>query len=361
MEFLYEYGLFLAKAVTAVLAILITVGVLIGMAVKQRPAAEAKGELEIHSLSQALQELKDYATRALVPDSELKAFDKARKKLLKKKAKSKDNAAKASDEDSKASSDVESSRNGKVFVLDFKGSVDANETEHLRREITAILSVADTLNDEVVVRLESPGGYVHSYGLAASQLQRLRDAGLYLTVCVDQVAASGGYMMACVAHKIVSAKFAVIGSVGVVAQLPNFHKVLKKNDIDIELHTAGEYKRTLTMIGENTDEARDKFKADLNQIHVLFKNFIKQNREGLDVDKIATGETWYGTDALEVGLVDEISTSDDVLLALYEKRDVYSVKYTQKKTLAEKLGFAAEGTLMRLYQRIFAHSQTPIS
>ena len=351
MEFLFEYGLFLAKAITIVAVIIILLTTVVGVATKQKGSDNTKGQLDIYSLSDALDELKQFANRAVVPESQLKAYDKAQKLKNKKKKKN----THQSDESK------ENPEEGKVFVLDFKGSIDANEVEYLRREITAILIIADPKVDEVIVRLESPGGYVHSYGLAASQLQRLRDAGLHLTVCVDQVAASGGYMMACVAHKIVSAKFAVIGSVGVVAQLPNFHKVLKKNDIDIELHTAGEYKRTLTMIGENTDEARDKFKADLNQIHVLFKNFIKQNREGLDVDKIATGETWYGTDALEVGLVDEISTSDDVLLALYEKRDVYSVKYTQKKTLAEKLGFAAEGTLMRLYQRIFAHSQTPIS
>lgn len=358
MEFLYEYGLFFAKVATFAVIVIITVAVVIGLAMKQKSSPDGKGQLEIISLSESLKELTKYAERALISDEELKDYDKAQKKaekLKKKKDKSKDDE-KSVDEHV----NEEGARTGKVFVLDFKGSIDANETEHLRREITAILSVANTENDEVVVRLESPGGYVHSYGLAASQLQRIRDAGLHLTVCVDQVAASGGYMMACVAHKIVAAKFAVIGSVGVVAQLPNFHKLLKKNDVDIELHTAGEYKRTLTMVGENTDEARQKFKEDLNQIHVLFKDFIKQNREGLDVDKIATGETWYGTDALSVGLVDELATSDDVMLALYREREVFSVKYTQKKSLAEKLGFAAEGAIMRVFQRIFSPTQTPI-
>ena len=109
-----------------------------------------------------------------------------------------------------------------------------------------------------------------AYGLAASQMQRIRDKKLKLTVCVDKVAASGGYMMAVVADKIIAAPFAVLGSIGVLAQVPNFHRLLKKHDVDFEMLTAGKYKRTLTMFGENTDKGREKFQEDIEDTHVLF-------------------------------------------------------------------------------------------
>ena len=218
----------------------------------------------------------------------------------------------------------------------------ASETASLREEISAILSVADPATDEVLLRLESPGGVVHGYGLAASQLTRLKQKGVKLTVAVDKVAASGGYMMACVADKIVSAPFAIIGSVGVVAQMPNIHRFLKKRDVDVEIMTAGEYKRTMTIFGENTEKGRQKFQQELEETHALFKQFVVQNRPQVDIDKIATGEHWYGQQALELNLVDEIATSDDLILQAIEDKSVLSVKYAVKKSLWQKLGKQAE-------------------
>ena len=229
----------------------------------------------------------------------------------------------------------------KVFVLDFDGDIKASATAHLREEISTIISVAKD-GDEVVVRLESGGGQVHGYGLAAAQLARLKQAGLTLTVCVDKIAASGGYMMACVADKILASDFAVIGSVGVVSQLPNFHEFLKKHDIDFEIFTAGKHKRTVTMFGENDDEDRAKHQADIDRIHELFKEFVKAHRPILDVEKIATGEIWFGKDALEMGLIDEIGTSDTYLLDLMNEHDVFSLYSRTKPTLAEKLGLSEQ-------------------
>ena len=188
--------------------------------------------------------------------------------------------------------------NQKVYVLDFKGDTAASAVENLREEITLILATAKAGRDRVVVRLESPGGMVHSYGLAAAQLVRLRDAGFNLTICVDKVAASGGYMMACIANEIVSAPFAVLGSIGVVAQIPNFNRLLKEKNIDFELYTAGQYKRTVTMFGENTEEGKAKFEQELQQTHELFKHFVEKYRPQLNVELVATGEHWYGKDAL---------------------------------------------------------------
>ncbi|MFP6842653.1 MAG: protease SohB [Acinetobacter sp.] len=231
--------------------------------------------------------------------------------------------------------------NQKVYVLDFKGDTAASAVENLREEITLILATAKAGRDRVVVRLESPGGMVHSYGLAAAQLVRLRDAGFNLTICVDKVAASGGYMMACIANEIVSAPFAVLGSIGVVAQIPNFNRLLKEKNIDFELYTAGQYKRTVTMFGENTEEGKAKFEQELQQTHELFKHFVEKYRPQLNVELVATGEHWYGKDALELSLVDQLQTSDEYLLSLLTQHDVYVIDTRRKPTLGEKLGLQA--------------------
>lgn len=231
--------------------------------------------------------------------------------------------------------------NQKIFVLDFKGDIQASAVENLREEITLILATAKAGRDRVVVRLESPGGMVHGYGLAAAQLVRLRDAGFHLTICVDKVAASGGYMMACIANEIISAPFAVVGSIGVVAQVPNFNRLLKEHNVDFELYTAGQYKRNVTMFGENTPEGKAKFEEELQQTHVLFKHFVEKYRPQLNVDKVATGEHWYGQDALDLNLVDKLQTSDEYLLALLPQHDVYVINTRKKATLGEKLGLQA--------------------
>lgn len=229
-----------------------------------------------------------------------------------------------------------------IFLLDFDGDIKASAVTYLREEISVIISNAK-VGDEVVVRVESGGGQVSAYGLAAAQLARLKEAGLTLTVCVDKISASGGYMMACVADKIIASDFAVIGSVGVVSQLPNFHKILKKHDVDYEMFTAGQYKRTVTMFGENDDDDRAKYQADIDRIHELFKTFVKTHRPTLDVDMIATGEIWFGEDALALGLIDEIGTSDAYILSLMKNHNVYALHTRTKPTLAEKLGFEQMG------------------
>lgn len=338
MEFLYEYGLFIAKAVTIVVAILLVVGGVVGLISKQK---HPKGNLEIDSISDRLDDIKDSVNHLICTKEELKKKNKEQKKAdkaAKKEAKNK------TDEDAK----------GNLYVIDFDGSMDAHEVENLREEVTAIICIAKP-KDEVLVRLESGGGVVHGYGLAASQLQRLKDKNIPLTVSVDKVAASGGYMMACVADKVLAAKFAIIGSIGVIAQIPNFNKLLKKNDIEFEQHTAGQFKRTLTMFGENNDEGREKFKSELEDVHQMFKGFVQEHRPSLAIDTVATGEYWYGTKALEMGLVDHIQTSDDFLLATNGDKKIYSVKYAVKKNLAERFGISVStgvtNTLMRLWSK----------
>lgn len=308
---------------TVVLAIAAIAAIIVNVAQKNK---RQRGELRITRLSEQYEEMKEELATALMDAHQQKIWHKAQKKKHKQEAKLAKAKAKQGE--------TLSSDKPRVWVLDFKGSMDAHEVTALREEITAVLAVYKP-QDQVVVRLESHGGVVHGYGLAASQLQRLRDHNIPLTVTVDKVAASGGYMMACVADKIVSAPFAIVGSIGVVAQLPNFNRFLKSKDIDIELHTAGQYKRTLTLLGENTEEGREKFREELNETHLLFKDFVKRMRPSLDIDQVATGEHWYGQQALEKGLVDEINTSDDVILGLMNGREVVNVRYMQRKSAGQ--------------------------
>ncbi|MFS1664590.1 protease SohB [Streptococcus sp. zg-JUN1979] len=236
----------------------------------------------------------------------------------------------------------------RLFVLEFEGDTLAKQVEHLREEVTAILTIARP-EDEVLVRLESPGGSVYGYGLGASQLRRMKDKKILLTVAVDKVAASGGYMMACVADHIVAAPFAVVGSIGVVAEVPNVHRLLKKHDIDVDVMTAGEYKRTVTLMGENTPEGKEKFQQELDDVHTLFKNFVKDNRPSIDIERVSTGEAWYGTSAKELNLVDDIATSDDLILRDIQDKDVFLVKYQEKKSLVNRIGVQLETSLSRLF------------
>lgn len=343
MEFLYEYGLFLAKAVTFVLAVIAIIIAIAGAATKQQ---HKKGELDITDLSEQFTETEEDIIHALLSKDEFKEKEKADKKQAKEQAKADKKLAKSGED--KAPSKAH------VFVVDFNGSIDAKEVSSLREEVTAILSVAKP-EDEVFVRLESGGGMVHGYGLASSQLDRIRQHNIPLTVSVDKVAASGGYMMACVANNIISAPFAILGSIGVIAQVPNFNKLLKKHDIDFEQFTAGEFKRTVTMFGENTEKGKEKFIEELEETHVLFKNFVSERRPSLDIVKVATGEHWFGTTALELGLVDSIQTSDDYLQSKSKSHKVVAIKYEVKKGLAEKFSKAAslsaESFLGKLLQR----------
>jgi serine protease SohB len=235
----------------------------------------------------------------------------------------------------------------RLFVLTFNGDLKASAAASLTEEVTAILTVA-TPEDEVLVRLYSAGGLVHAYGLASSQLQRIRDKQIPLTVAIDKVAASGGYMMACVANKIIAAPFAIVGSIGVVAQIPNFNRLLKKHDIDYELITAGKYKRTLTVFGENTEEAREKFRQEIDETHELFQAFIAENRPQVNLENVATGEHWYGSKALERNLVDCLMTSEDYLMQASTKKSIYEIKHMAKKSLAQKFSLFANESLDKI-------------
>jgi serine protease SohB len=347
LEFFYDYGLFFAQAVTLVAAILIVVAGVIALGQKQK--MDDEGHIEIRHINEKYKHIGDTIRHVVEDPHGLKAELKAEKKAEKQQAK-------AAKKKKKGSGDEQDSQKPRLFVMSFDGDIKASATDNLREEISAVLpQVRD--GDEVLVKLESPGGMVHSYGLAASQLKRINDAGVTLTVAVDKVAASGGYMMACVADRIVAAPFAVIGSIGVLAQLPNFHRLLKKHDIDFELLTAGEYKRTLTMFGENTDKGREKFVEELEDTHDLFKEFVATNRPSLDIAHVATGEVWYGLRALNVGLVDELKTSDALIQEQLKDREIYEVRFVHKKNWQEKLGFAAEGALERTFLKIWQRSR----
>ena len=314
-QFLIQYGLFFAKSLT-VLLVVAAIVVLLSMFTKKSKAPE---KLEVRNLNRKYDEMRDALRSQLLPAKE-------RKRLAKlEKSKRKASRKKAPEPDAR-----------RLFVLDFHGDLKATAVASLREEITSILTLAGA-GDAVLLRLENMGGIVHEHGLAASQVKRLRDAGVHVTVSVDKVAASGGYMMACVADRIIAAPFAVLGSIGVLAQLPNFNELLKRHGVAFEQQTAGEYKRTVTMFGENTDKEREKLREQIEHTHVLFKTFVAKHRPDLDLDKVATGEIWYGSDAVDVGLVDEVRTSDDYLLHASRDTQLYQLTYSHRKSLSERM------------------------
>lgn len=323
---LADYGLFLAKTLTLVFAI--GVLILLGMQAR-RSLGQAEGErLEILDLNARYRELAQAVKEASLPKKAYRAFLKEKRKREKGRAKA----------------HGEADRRKRLFVIDFNGDVRASEVAALRMLVTTIL-LEHQEGDAVLVRLENAGGAVSEHGLAASQLARLRARGVHLTVAVDKVAASGGYLMACVADRILAAPFAVVGSIGVLAELPNFHRLLERHGVDFELHTAGEHKRTLTLFGENTEAARQKLKEQLEETHALFKGFVAEYRPTLDLARVATGEYWHGRRAVELGLVDAIQTSDDLLLEQSETLDLWHLKYSARKKPLERLLSSIQGLL----------------
>lgn len=310
--FLLEYGLFLAKVITLVIAIIVVAGAVIGLSMRGRKSHA--DEVEVKHLNARYESMARKLRAAMSgeknPGRRFRLGGRRRK--------------------------AHKPHSKRIFVLDFQGDLRASAVTALREEVSAVLMVA-TPEDEVLLRLESGGGMVHAYGLAAAQLLRFRGRGVPLTVAVDKVAASGGYMMACAARRIIAAPFAIVGSIGVVAQLPNFNRWLRENGIDFEQLTSGEYKRTLTLFGENTEAGREKARAEIEDTHALFKDFIKAHRGNLDVEQVATGEHWYGTRAIDLGLVDELRTSDDYLLTASDSRDLYQIKFTIKQGMFAKL------------------------
>jgi len=339
-EFFFEYGLFSAKVITLVgviLAALITF--LILFATRQRE----RESIEIVKINDKLNEMRELLESELLSKDERKILKKERKKKEKEDAKLLKKRAKEGHGEP---------LRPRIFVLRFNGDLHASEVNSLREAITAILMIAKP-TDEVFVILDSAGGLVHNYGLGASQLSRIRERHIPLVVSIDLVAASGGYLMASVANKIIAAPFAVVGSIGVLAQVPNFYRFLKKHDIDVEQHTAGQYKTTLTMLGEITAKGREKFQEELEETHELFKKFVQNYRPTLEIEKLATGEHWYGTQAIELKLIDELLTSDDYLLAKNEQADIFEVSYVIHETLTDKVSNILHGVTTRLLQRFF--------
>jgi serine protease SohB len=338
--FFLEYGLFAAKMITVLAVILAAVAGCVILLSARQPEKES---IEIEKINDKFDSMREALEETLLSKAELKALKKERKKeeknqekLVKKRLKD----------------GIEEPLRPRLYVLRFDGDMHASEVDSLREAITAVVLVAKK-EDEVLVILDSAGGLVHNYGLAASELNRIRQHNIPLVVSIDLVAASGGYMMAAVANKIIAAPFAVVGSIGVLAQVPNFFRFLKKHDIDIEQHTAGEYKTTLTMLGENTNKARAKFREELEDTHVLFKQFVQEHRPILDIEKLATGEHWYGTQAIDLKLVDELMTSDDYLLSKNDTTDIYEISYVFSETLTDKISSILHGVTSRLLQRFF--------
>lgn len=332
-----EIAVFSGKAAVIVLSILISVAAVAILIVSASLKAKARPSLEVEDLTEKSKELTKLLQSLVLEKKSLKEIQKADKKAQKAEKKIKESGK-----------DQNHQRPKHVFVLEFDGDIKASRVKQLSDEITAILAIAEG-GDEIVLKLESQGGMVHAYGLAAAQLIRLKDHNLHLTVCIDKVAASGGYMMAVTGEKILAAPFAIVGSIGVLAQVPNFHRLLKKHDVDYQEVTAGEYKRTLSLFGEITDKGREKFKEQIEATHQLFKDFVMGQRPQLNMLEVATGEYWYGKQAKELGLIDDLKTSDEYISSLVSSTQVFKIHIHEKQKWSEKL---AEAVRMVIGQKV---------
>ena len=331
MDWLAQYGLFLAKAATLAAAIGVAAALAAGAARHTRAGRRRSTPPEVVPLNREYRRMEAAFESAALPRKALRARRKAGKAERK---------AREREERRRLAGGGDGGRH-RVFVIDFKGDLRASGVDALREEVTLVLAVA-TDRDEVVVRLENSGGTAHGHGLGASQLARIRERGIPLTVTVDRVAASGGYMMACVANRIIAAPFAIVGSIGVFAAIPNLHRLLEARGVDVEQFQAGEHKRTVTMLGKNTDAGREKLQDQLDNIHKLFREFVAEYRPSLDVERVGTGEYWHGRDALELNLVDELRTSDDYLYAASREADLYRIQGAGQPRLRQRLSELAE-------------------
>jgi len=318
MAFWLDIAAFALKALIIVAA----VGGLAILIARLARSGEAKDpEIKVRSLNERYDEMRDAMNAELLDKKERKALAKARKREAKAEA--------------KARRDQEPGK--RIYVLAFKGDMRASAVKRLGAEIDAVLTVARPGTDEAMIRIESPGGTVTGYGLAAAEILRLRERKIMVTASVDQVAASGGYMMACAADRIVAAPFAVVGSIGVVAPAPNLHRLLKKNDIDYEEMTAGEFKRTVSVLGEITPEGREHFRGKLDATHEAFKTHVAECRPAVDIAEVANGDHWLAREALALGLVDEIATGDELLFRARDEARLYEVTTEARKNLLQQL------------------------
>lgn len=331
LEVILDYALFLAQAITVVVAVGAIVAIIASTA---RKGGHARDGIEVERLNERFDALVGPLRQAALPPKAFKAEMKAQKK-----------ARKARDRKGPDTS------RPRIYVIDFKGDIRASAAGNLRHEVSAILGLAKA-GETVLVRLENAGGLVHEHGHAASQLARLRQHGLDLVVAVDKVAASGGYMMACIAQRIVAAPFAVLGSIGVLAQIPNVNRLLEERGVDVEMFKGGEFKRTVTVLGKNTDEDRARFQQEIDEIHSLFKQFVAEYRPALDLERVATGEHWFGKDALGLGLCDEIGTSDEWLMSRREDADLLHVRYRRREPIGRRLAHAVEDAPARALERV---------
>jgi serine protease SohB len=324
MAFWLDIAAFVIKALIIVAAIA-ALAILIARLARSGEAKEK--EIKVKSLNERYDDMRDTMDGALLDKKERKALARTRKKEAKASAKTR-----RGQEPGK-----------RIYVLSFKGDLRASAVKRLGAEIDAVLIAARPQTDEAVIRIESPGGTVTGYGLAAAEILRLREHNIKVTASVDQVAASGGYMMACAADRIVAAPFAVVGSIGVVAPVPNLHRLLQKNEIDFEEMTSGEFKRTVSVLGEITPAGREHFRGKLEDTHEAFKSHVARCRPNADMAKVANGDHWLAREALALGLVDELATGDELLFRARDSARLYEVSTEARKNLLQQLlsGFGA--------------------
>lgn len=230
---------------------------------------------------------------------------------------------------------------GKVTaVLRFEGDTMATGRQDFARMVDEVLHNKERIQ-RVIVVVNSPGGGVSVYGQMFAGMERMRNAGVDVTACVDTYAASGGYLMSVPAQRIIAAPFAMVGSIGVVSEFMNFNKLLRRLGVEPMTITAGELKRTVTPLSEVTEENKAAYKAQLEAIHRQFIAVVKKYRE-VDADRVCTGNHWTAAESVELklNLVDGLATSQEYLFEANQTEDLVTISKLQNPYEKSVLGLA---------------------
>ncbi len=226
----------------------------------------------------------------------------------------------------------------RLAVLRFQGLRDLNASgdQRLSEAIDEVLVNRDHFEEAVVI-IDSPGGTTHGYGHAYALLERLSASGLKVTACIDRIGASGGYLMALPADRILAGPFAIVGSVGVVAGIPNVKRLLEEKGVSYRLFVAGDKKRVVHFADDDGPEVREYMDEKLAGIHTQFLQAVEKHRgDRVKLDEVRSGDHWSAEESVEkgLGLVDELQTSAEYLLE--RNREVALVMIERRVDITER-------------------------
>jgi signal peptide peptidase SppA len=194
----------------------------------------------------------------------------------------------------------------------------------------------------VALLINSPGGAPTQSGLVAERIRQLADKkGVPVLAFAEDVAASGGYWLACAADEIYAHRTSMVGSIGVISGGFGFTGLLDRFGVERRLHTAGENKARLDPFSPEKPEDVEWLKKMHSQLHELFVDWVKERRGDRlsSTEGLFTGDIWLGSKALELGLIDGLGSLREVIAERYPDAEIFIAE--AKKPLLARLGLGA--------------------